>query len=57
MRRLVRAVAALCLVGAAATAASVPAAGQEAEPADDELALPEVYLDGYGWWSKPLAAA
>lgn len=52
MRRLVRAVAALCLVGAAATAASVPAAGQEAEPTDDQLALPEVYLDGYGWWSK-----
>ena len=52
MRRVLRALAALCLVGAGATALSVPAAGQEAEPTEDEFALPEVYLDGYGWWSK-----
>ena len=52
VRRVLRGVAALCMVGAAATAASVPAAGQEVDEAGDEFALPEVYLDGYGWWSK-----
>lgn len=50
VRRVLRAGAALSLVGALTLTAGLPVAGQEADPGGG--LLPEAFLDGYGWFNK-----